>query len=135
MPNDPNEQGREDRRQKMIPSAAFARSPRVGSSRELAGDEFEIALDQGEIGSRLIGLAQRQGVFVWHDTRYGRMRLPEVKPLTARPIRRSCRAGASNAIDHRREPPPRQAELLCPDLVPGVRRIEHPRGEEARAPL
>ena len=41
--------------------------------------------------------------------------------------------GAINAID-RREPPPRQAELLCPDLGPGVRRIEHPRGEEARAP-
>src|SRR5215472_16936910 len=41
--------------------------------------------------------------------------------------------GAINAID-RREPPPRQAELLCPDLGPGVRRIEHPRGEESRAP-
>ena len=37
----------------MIPSAAFARSPRVGT-RELAGDEFEIALDQREIGPRLI---------------------------------------------------------------------------------
>ena len=36
--------------------------------------------------------------------------------------------------NHRREPPPRQAELLCPDLGPGVWRIEYPRGEEARAP-
>jgi hypothetical protein len=33
-----------------------------------------------------------------------------------------------------REAPPRQAALLCPDLGPGVRRIKHPRGEEARAP-
>ena len=52
-----------------------------------------------------------------------------VKPLTARPIRRSCRDGASNARIHRREPPPRQAELLCSDLVPGVRRIETAGGE------
>jgi hypothetical protein len=28
-----------------------------------------------------------------------------------------------------------QAELLCQDLVPGVRRIQHPRGKETRAPL
>jgi hypothetical protein len=27
-----------------------------------------------------------------------------------------------------------QPLLLCPNLVPGVRRIEHPRGKEARAP-
>jgi hypothetical protein len=33
--------------------------------------------------------------------------------------------GAINAIDHRREPPPRQAELLCPDLGPGVQRIQY----------
>jgi hypothetical protein len=26
---------------------------------ELAGDEFEMAFDQGEVGSRLIGLSQR----------------------------------------------------------------------------
>jgi hypothetical protein len=33
---------------------------------ELAGDEFEIAFNQGEIGSRLIHLSQREDVFLWH---------------------------------------------------------------------
>jgi hypothetical protein len=43
----------------MIPRAAFAKSPRVGTRGELAGKKFEIAFDQGEVGSRLIGLSQR----------------------------------------------------------------------------
>jgi hypothetical protein len=47
----------------MIPSAAFARSRRVGN-RDLAGDEFEMVLDDGEIGSCLIGLAQCERVFL-----------------------------------------------------------------------
>jgi hypothetical protein len=54
--------------------------------------------------------------------------------LTERPIRRSSRIGASNAIVHRREPPPRQAELICPDLVPGVRRIKHREGKKPARP-
>ena len=44
----------------MIPSAALAKSPRVGSRESRAGDEFEIALDEREIGPRLIGLVQRR---------------------------------------------------------------------------
>jgi hypothetical protein len=32
--------------------------------RELAGDEFEMVLNQSEVGSRLIGLAQREDVLV-----------------------------------------------------------------------
>ena len=53
--------------QMMIPSAALAK---IGSRRqpcELAHDEFQIAFDGGEVGSRLIGLpsriASRQGPF------------------------------------------------------------------------
>jgi Resolvase, N terminal domain len=34
--------------------------------RELVGNEFEMAFDQGEVGTSLIDLPQRQAVFVWH---------------------------------------------------------------------
>src|SRR6266567_1107705 len=68
----------------------------------------------------------RQALAPWARTGY-----LSVKTLTKLPARRSHTGGDSNATDHRREPPPRQAELLCPDLGPGVRRIQHPRGKEA----
>jgi hypothetical protein len=58
-----------------------------------------------------------------------------MKALTKPPLGPPMLAALATPLDHRREPPPRQAELLCPDLVPGVRRIKHPRGKEARAPL
>jgi hypothetical protein len=35
-------------------------------ARELAHDEFEVAVNQSEIGSRLIGLSQRKSVLVRH---------------------------------------------------------------------
>jgi hypothetical protein len=64
--------------------------------RKLAGEEFEIAFEKREVGSRLIGLAQRQGVFVCHATRYDSTRLRkrnhsmarqiETENLTGRPI-------------------------------------------------
>ena len=42
----------------MIPSAAFARSRRVGSRASWPMTNLQVALDRGEVGSRLIGLAQ-----------------------------------------------------------------------------
>ncbi len=56
---------------------------------------------------------------------------PILKILTGRPTPPFCWVDASNAIDDRREPSPRQAEQLCPDLRPGVPRIQAPRGKEA----
>ena len=47
----------------MIPSAVFAKSPRVGS-RATAHDEFQVAFDRGKLGSCLIGLPQRKDVLV-----------------------------------------------------------------------
>jgi len=35
----------------------------VSAPAELAGDEFEMVFDQSEVGSRLIGAAQREDVF------------------------------------------------------------------------
>jgi hypothetical protein len=35
-------------------------------ARELAHHEFELVVDQREIGSSLMGLAQYERVFVWH---------------------------------------------------------------------
>ena len=64
---------------------------------ELVGDDFELAFYQREIGSRLIGLTQRQRIFVWHTHVMAERGYPTVKTLTARPIRRSCRDGANNA--------------------------------------
>ncbi len=39
-------------------SSVRHRYARVGHAGELAGDGFEMILDQGEVGSSLIGLAQ-----------------------------------------------------------------------------
>ena len=49
--------------QKMTPRPPSRDRP-VRHPHELAGDEFEMVFDQSEVGSRVIGLAQRQGVFV-----------------------------------------------------------------------
>jgi hypothetical protein len=38
----------------------------IGCRFTLAGNEFEMAFDQGEVGSRLIDVSQRDDVFVWH---------------------------------------------------------------------
>jgi hypothetical protein len=64
MPNDPNEQGREDRRAEDDPESGFREITARRHSRELTGEKFEIAFDQSEIGSRLIGLSQREDVFI-----------------------------------------------------------------------
>src|SRR5712671_859554 len=47
-------------------NAVRAISLRVGSSRELALDEFEIVADRIKIRSGLIYLTQRERAFVWH---------------------------------------------------------------------
>jgi len=72
MPNDPNEQGREYRRAEDDPERGFREIAARWLLGKLAGDEFKVALDQREIGSRLVGPPQREDVFVWHDARYGR---------------------------------------------------------------
>ena len=48
--------------QKMIPRPPSRDRP-VSAPAELAGDEFEMVFDQSEVGSRLIGAAQREDVF------------------------------------------------------------------------
>ena len=105
MPNNPNEQGRQDRRAEDDPERRFRQIAAGRHSRELTGKKFEIAFDQGEVGSRLIGLSQREDVFIWHMHVMAERGYRGVKPLTGCSIRRSCRDGASNAIAHRREPP------------------------------
>ena len=52
--------------QNMRPSAVFARSPRVGWRAKLRHDHLKPALQVGDVGSRLIGLAQGEGAFVGH---------------------------------------------------------------------
>ena len=50
----------------MIPSAAFARSPRVGSRASWSITSCRSLFDGGEVGPCLIGLAQCQRVFLGH---------------------------------------------------------------------
>jgi hypothetical protein len=50
------------RRQQQRPAQVRARR----HARELPHDEFELIFDQREVGSRLIGLSQREAVFGWH---------------------------------------------------------------------
>ena len=66
MPNNPNEQGRQDRRAEDDPECGSRQIAPCRHPRETAHDELQIAFESGEIGSRLIGLAQRKHVFVWH---------------------------------------------------------------------
>jgi hypothetical protein len=81
VPCDPNEQRREDRRAEDDPESGFREIAALRHSCELAGEKFEIAFDQSEVGSRLIGLAQRQDVLIWHGACYGRVRLLEGKAV------------------------------------------------------
>ena len=84
MPNDPNEQGREDRRAEDDPERRLTQIAARRLLGKLACEKFEMLFDQREISSRLTGLSQRQGVFAWHDARYGRVRLAEGKPASPR---------------------------------------------------
>jgi hypothetical protein len=70
MPADPNEQGREYRRTEDDPERRLCQIAPGRHASELAGDEFKIAFDQGEVGSRLIGLTQCQSVIVLHAQGY-----------------------------------------------------------------
>lgn len=66
MPCDPNEKGREDRRAEDDPESGLREITARRLLGKLAGDEFEIVFDQSEVGSGLIGLAQRKDVIVRH---------------------------------------------------------------------
>jgi len=83
MPYDPNEQGREDCGAEDDPERHLRQIAARRLLGKLTGEKFEMFFDQGEVGSRLIGPAQRQDVFVWHDARYGRVRLPGGKAVGA----------------------------------------------------
>jgi hypothetical protein len=61
MPCDPYEQCREYRSAEDDPEGGLRQIAARWLVRKLAGKKFEIALDQGEVGSRLIGLAQCRG--------------------------------------------------------------------------
>jgi hypothetical protein len=58
MPREPNEQRREDRRAEDDPERRFREIAAGRHSRELPHHEFEIAFEQGEVGSHLIGRVQ-----------------------------------------------------------------------------
>jgi hypothetical protein len=66
MPCDPNEQGRKNRRAEDDPEGGLREIAARRLLGKLASDEFEVAFNQGEVGSGLIGLAQRQDVIVRH---------------------------------------------------------------------
>jgi hypothetical protein len=66
MPHHPNEQRREDCCTKDDPERGLGEIATRRLVGELAGAEFEIAFNQGEVGSRLIHVSQREDVFVWH---------------------------------------------------------------------
>jgi hypothetical protein len=55
-PDQQHRQQRPDARRRQQQRPAQVRARRHAG--ELAGDVFEIALDQGEVGSRLVGLAR-----------------------------------------------------------------------------
>ena len=63
----------------MIPSAAFAKSRRVGRRASWPMTNCRSVSIAAKSDRGLIGLVQCQGVFIWHDTRYGRTRLPRGK--------------------------------------------------------
>jgi hypothetical protein len=75
MPRDPNEQGCEDCGAEDDPERGLRQVSARRALGELARDEFKIAFDQSEVTPRLIGLPQREGVFICHAARYGRTRL------------------------------------------------------------
>ena len=66
MPYEPNQQGRDDRRAKDDPERSFCEIAARRLLGKLPGDEFKIAFDQGEVGSRLIDRPQLYDVFVLH---------------------------------------------------------------------
>ena len=64
---------------------------------KLAGDEFEVALDQSEIGSRLVGPSQREDVLSGMAHVMAERGYPSVKPLGRRRVARRERQHASIA--------------------------------------
>jgi hypothetical protein len=59
MPNDPNEKSCEDRGAEDDPERRFRQVAAGRQLRDVAHDDFEIAIEQGEVRAGLIGLAQR----------------------------------------------------------------------------
>jgi hypothetical protein len=62
----PHEQRREDRRAENDPERGLCEIAARRPIGELAGNEFELAFNQREVGSRLIGLAQCKRVLICH---------------------------------------------------------------------
>jgi hypothetical protein len=69
MPHEPNKERREDRRAEDDSERGLRQIAARRLVRKLPRDEFEIAFDQSEVGSRLIDRPQLYDVFVWHSMR------------------------------------------------------------------
>ena len=72
VPSNPDEQCREYRSAEDDPERALRQ---IGARRllcELPSDEFKLAVDQREVGSRLIGLTQRELALICHINRHQR---------------------------------------------------------------
>ena len=66
MPSEPHKEGRDYRRAEDDAERGPREIAARGRLRELAGNEFKLAFDQGEVGSRFIDLPQRELVLIWH---------------------------------------------------------------------
>jgi hypothetical protein len=66
MPREPHKEGRDYRRAEDDPERCSRQLTARWHLRELAGDTFELAFDQGEIGTSLIDLPQRELALIWH---------------------------------------------------------------------
>ena len=66
MPKSLGPENDERRRREDDPERSLRQVAARRQAREPAHYEFQIAFNGSEVGSRLIDLAQRQGVIVWH---------------------------------------------------------------------
>ena len=86
MPNDPNEQGRDYRRAEDDPERSLREIAAGRHAGELAGEEFEMIFDHGEIGSGLVDLPQCELVLICHINRHQRSTF--ANPRNSRNLRR-----------------------------------------------
>jgi hypothetical protein len=64
MPSEPHKESRKYRRAEDDPKRCPRQLAARWHPRELAGNEFEMACDQGEVGRSLTDLPQRELVFI-----------------------------------------------------------------------
>lgn len=66
MPSEPHKERRNYRRAEDDPKRCPSQLAARRHPRELAGNEFELAFDQGKVGTSLIDLPQRELVLISH---------------------------------------------------------------------